>query len=159
MKNRPCRNAGALARAVAVISLLGVSLAASAADEYRSVCINKMVRGTYSAQIQGTQTMPDGAVQNIIGVVVRFYDGHGNVTQYDSVKNSANGYTADRYGSGIYRVNDDCTFDVEFRPAPNFSIIERGVIMDEGYELRSITVTPAGLFVTSTSKRVRNGHE
>lgn len=159
MQDHHCRGLGALARTAAIISILGAPLAASAADEYRSICINNMVRGTYTGQIQGTQTMPDGTVQNIIGVVVRFYDGSGNVTQHDSVKNSTTGYAADRYGSGIYRVNQDCTYDVEFHPAPNINILERGVIMDEGYELRSITVVPTGLFVTSTAKRVRNVRE
>ena len=51
-------------------------------------------------------------------------------------------------------VNDDCTVDIEFRPAPAVTIRERAVIVDDGRELRSITVLPAGLFVTSVQQRI-----
>ncbi len=138
---------------VAVVAA-GVFTSAALAKEQRTFCSDTLVRGTYAVQLQGTQAMPDGSTANIIGVVIRFYDGQGVVTQWDNVKNSATGYTPNRYGSGTYRVNDDCTVDIEFRPAPSVTIQERAVVIDGGRELRSITVLPAGLFVTSTSQRI-----
>jgi hypothetical protein len=113
-----------------------------------------MVRGTYAIQMQGTQVQPDGSIANVIGVVVRYYDGRNGVTQLDNVKNSATGYVPDRYGAGTYQVNDNCTVDITFHPAPNVTIQERAVIVDEGRELRSITVLPAGLFVTAVAQRI-----
>lgn len=154
MKSHLIRHAVAFAVTAITVSSLGAPVA-TAAYERRVNCSESLVRGTYSGQFQGTQTLADGSVQNLIGVVVRFYDGRGGVTQVDTIKNSVTGVFPNRYGTGIYTVNDDCTFDVEFHPAPNVHILERGVIMDDGWELRSITLVPTGLFVTSTSKRVQ----
>jgi len=133
------------------LSASGAALADRAKQRF---CSDSLVQGTYAGQIQGTQTLPDGTVQNIIGVVVRVYGGDGTVTQWDNVKNSGTGYTPNRYGAGTYKVNDDCTIDTLFQPAPGFTIQERAVIIDEGRELRSITVLPTGLFVTSTQQRI-----
>jgi hypothetical protein len=130
------------------------STSAFADRERQRFCSDSLVRGTYGGQIQGTQTLPNGSVQNIIGVVVRVYDGEGNVTQWDNVKNSANGYVPNRFGMGTYKVNDDCTVDIVFNPAPGFTIQERAVVVENGRELRSITVLPAGLFVTSVQLRI-----
>jgi hypothetical protein len=137
-----------------LVAIAASSGAASADGERKRYCSDSLVRGTYGGQISGKQTLPDGSVQDIIGVVVRFYDGKGGVVQSDNVKNSGTGYTSNRYGQGTYQVNDDCTVDVDFHPAPNFTIRERAVIIDEDRELRSITVLPAGLFVTSVQQRI-----
>lgn len=135
-------------------ALAAASGTASADPERKRYCSDSLVRGTYAAQLSGKQTMPDGSVQDIIGVVIRLYDGNGNVVQSDNVKNSVTGYTPNRYGEGKYQVNDDCTVDVEFHPAPSITIRERAVIVDNGRELRSITVLPTGLFVTSVQQRI-----
>ena len=82
------------------------------------------------------------------------YDGNGGVVQWDNVKNSATGYIPNRYGSGTYKVNDDCTVDIVSHPAPTATIQERAVIVDSGRELRSITVLPPGLFVTAIHQRI-----
>lgn len=137
--------------------LLAVAAASGNAlgnPERKRYCSESLVRGTYAGQLSGKQILPDGSVQDIIGVVIRLYDGNGGVVQWDNVKNSGTGYTPNRYGQGKYQVNDDCTVDVEFNPAPTITIRERAVIVDEGRELRSITVVPAGLFVTSVQQRV-----
>ena len=139
---------------LAGVVAVGVSTTAVSGNERQTFCSDSLVRGTYAVQLQGTQAQPDGSTANIIGVVIRLYDGEGTVTQWDNVKNSATGYTPNRYGNGTYHVNDDCTVDIEFHPAPGFVIKERAVIVDGGRELRSITVLPAGLFVTSTAQRV-----
>jgi hypothetical protein len=127
---------------------------ASADPERKRYCSESLVRGTYAIHLSGKQTLPDGSVQEIIGVVIRLYDGDGHVIQWDSIKNSVTGYTPNRYGQGTYRVNDDCTVDIEFNPAPTVTIRERSVIVDEGREMRAITVFPAGLFVTSIQQRI-----
>ena len=144
-----------LARGLLIATAALVASTNALADRERQrFCSDSLVRGTYGGQLQGTQTLPNGSVQNIIGVVVRVYDGDGGVTQWDNVKNSANGYVPNRYGSGTYIVNDDCTVDIVFNPAPGFTIQERAVVVDNGRELRSITVLPTGLFVTSVQQRI-----
>lgn len=132
----------------------GVSTTAALAHDRQTFCSDKLIRGTYAIQLQGTLALPNGSTANIIGVVIRTYDGKGAVTQWDNVKNSASGYTPDRYGTGTYHVNEDCTVDIEFHPAPGATIQERAVIIDGGREIRSITVLPTGLFVTSVAQRV-----
>ena len=115
-------------------------------------CNNRMLRGTYGIQMQGTRPAPpNGPMETLIGVVVRNYDGRGGVTQIDNIKGSISGFVPDRFGSGTYQVRDDCSVIVIFQPAPGVVIEERLVIVDGGAELRSITITPATLMVTSTS--------
>ena len=138
-----------------IAAALVASTAANAGSpEPKRYCSDSLVRGTYAVQLQGKNLLPDGSVQEIIGVVVRLYDGNGGVVQWDNVKNSVTGYMPNRFGSGTYQVNDDCTVDVEFHPAPTVTIRERLVIVDNGRELRSITVLPAGLFVTAVHQRI-----
>ncbi|MEO8506328.1 MAG: hypothetical protein ABI593_01705 [Betaproteobacteria bacterium] len=131
-----------------------MSASALADNDTRRYCSDSLVRGTYAAQLQGKLTLPDGSTQEIIGVVIRVYDGNGGVMQWDNVKNSVTGYVPNRYGTGTYQVNDDCTVDIVFHPAPTATLQERAVIVDNGRELRSITVLPAGLFVTAIHQRI-----
>jgi len=140
--------------ALLAVILFGAWSSASAYEARQRACSDSLVRGTYAGQLEGTQTMPDGSVAKIIGVVIRVYDGDGTVTQWDNVKNSATGFVPNRYGEGTYKVNDDCTVETQFHPAPGVTIQERAVIVDEGRELRSITVLPVGLFVTSVQQRI-----
>ena len=53
-----------------------------------------------------------------------------------------------------YLVNDDCVVIIEFSPAPGIVIQEKGVLVDNGHELRTITVTPATTMVTATHLRM-----
>ena len=127
---------------------------ASADGERRRYCSESMVRGTYGIQLQGTSVAPNGQQQQVIGVVVRFYDGHGNLTQWGNIKESVTGYTPNRYGTGNYRVNDDCTMDVFLQPVPGVLLQERVVIMDDGNELRTISVLPETTMVTAVHRRI-----
>jgi hypothetical protein len=133
----------------------GASANASADPEMRRFCSDSLVRGTYAIQMQGTRpSSPGGAMETVIGVVVRHYDGRGGIVQSDNIKGAISGYIPDRYGVGTYRVNDDCTVDIEFNPAPNLKLQERAVIVDNGNELRSITVLPAAVMVSGVHIRI-----
>jgi hypothetical protein len=139
-----------------LVAVLGAALPglARADSETKRFCSDSLVRGTYAIQLSGTRPAPGGVTESVIGVVIRLYDGAGGVLQTDNVKGSVTGITPDRVGSGTYRVNDDCTVDVEFHPGPGITLREKAVIVDEGRELRSITVEPAGVMVTSTQQRI-----
>lgn len=140
------------ALALATLALSGAALAANPAP--RTWCEDKMVRGTYSIQLSGHRAVPGGGTEAVIGVVIRQYDGLGGIEQWDNVKGEATGYVPGRYGKGSYRVNDDCTIDIEFHPAPGVTLQERGVIVDGGNEIRTITVLPAATMVTATHLRI-----
>jgi hypothetical protein len=119
-------------------------------------CSEATIRGTYGAQMQGTNPVPPpiGGTQTVIGVVLRTYDGAGSFTQVDNVKGSVTGIVPDRPGSGTYRVNPDCTGITLFQPGPNVTLEERLVIVDHGDEIRSIVSSPQEVMVSTVQRRI-----
>jgi len=139
---------------IVAAAAFGASATVFAETETKRYCSDSLVHGTYGIQMQGTRPAPDGSTESVIGVVVRLYDGNGGITQIDNVKGSVTGITPNRVGSGTYRVNDDCTVRMEFHPGPGIVIRETAVIVDNGRELRSITVFPPGVMVTGVHRRI-----
>ena len=129
---------------------LGLSTGALADEGGGKTCSNATLHGRYGIQMQGTNVTPGGVAQNVIGVVNRYYDGKGGLWQLDSIKGTASGIVPNRYGVGTYEVSDDCSVVLTFQPVPGFFIEERGVIVDNGFEVRTITVTPPTTMVTAT---------
>jgi hypothetical protein len=119
-------------------------------------CNEATIRGDYGIQIQGTRPAPGGLTESVIGVVMRTYDGHGNIEQVDNVKGSITGIIPDRMGFGTYEVHPDCTGIARFQPAPGIVIEERLVIVDNGREIRTMTLSPPAVMVTGVHQRVRN---
>lgn len=151
-----------LAAMAGAVALAALTITQSvSADGQR--CSNATLRGNYGIQLQGTTPTPpfpptNGAIQSIIGVVLRSYDGHGNFEQMDNINGSLTEFVADRPGFGTYEVFPDCTGLTRHQPDagnPNLVIEERLVILDNGNEVRSITVAPPLFRVTTVSKRVR----
>ncbi len=120
-------------------------------------CDNLTIKGGYGIQITGTRpSAPNGPLENVIGVVVRVFDGAGNFTQTDNVKGSISGWTTpDRPGVGTYVVSSNCSVTMTTEntgvPAP---IVERGVIVNGGAEFRTAVVEPAPVMVTAVGKRM-----
>ena len=133
---------------------LGASASALAGGEPVRACSDSLVKGTYGIQMQGTRPAPGGVTETVIGVVVRNYDGMGGVTQIDNLKGSVTGIVPDRFGTGTYHVRDDCTVVIDFQPAPGLLLQEKAVIVDNGKELRTITVLPAGVMVTAVHRKI-----
>lgn len=118
-------------------------------------CSDATLRGTYGIQISGTRpSAPAGAIESVVGVVLRHYDGRGQFTQVDNVKGSISGTVPDRPGAGTYQVNEDCSGVAQTQPGPGILLEERLVIVDDGNEIRSMTSLPLPVMVTGTSKRV-----
>lgn len=145
-----------IVRALAVASLAtALSGPSFAAGESNRNCSDSLVRGTYAIQMQGTRpAFPGGPDETVIGVLIRLYDGKGNVTQVDNIKGSVSGWFPDRFGAGTYRVHDDCTVTIDFEPVPGLFVQERAVIVDNGRELRSIVTTPASFMITAIHQRI-----
>jgi hypothetical protein len=115
------------------------------------------LRGDYGGQIQGTRPVPppsSGLTESVIGVVFRTYDGQGNFSQVDNVKGSITGTVPDRSGFGTYEVNPDCTASTRFQPGPGILIEEQTVIVDNGREIRTAVMVPAGAMVTGVAQRI-----
>ena len=126
-------------------------------DLVGSHCTNNTLRGTYGIQMRGTRPVPPpqgGGTEDVIGVVIRTYDGMGNFTQIGNIKGSVTGWVPDLENSGTYEVNRDCTAVTEFSPGPGVLIEERIVIVDGGSELYSVTVSPLPVMVSTVAKRI-----
>jgi hypothetical protein len=142
-------------------ALLPSTLALAAEGGAARQCNNASLRGAYGVQMQGTVPIPqgNGAIQSVIGVVVRQYDGVGNFDQVDNINGSVTGLVPDRPGYGTYEVRPDCTVITRIQPDPgnpNLVIEERIVIVDDGNELLSVTTAPPGFRVTTVSQRIHS---
>jgi len=120
-------------------------------------CSEATVRGDYGIQIQGTRPAPpSGAIESVIGIVLRNYDGHGSFSQVSNVKGSITGTVPDSQGFGTYEVSADCTGIVRFQAAPGLVIEERLVIVDDGREIRTAVMVPAAVMITGVHQRIHS---
>jgi hypothetical protein len=120
-------------------------------------CSERTLEGTYGIQVQGTRPVPPalgGGREDVIGVVIRTYDGFGNFSQIGNVKGLVTGIVPDQPGFGTYVVSANCTAIASFQPAPGVVLEERLVIMHDGSEVRAMTLSPAALMVTGVGKRI-----
>jgi hypothetical protein len=145
--------------AAILVASVGPSASGRSGDRDNSrkphACTNETVQGTYGIQIQGSRPSgPGGAIESVIGVVLRNYDGLGQFTQVSNVKGSISGWVPDRVSGGTYDVSADCTAIVHTQPSPDILLEERLVIVDDGRELRSATVLPLPVMVTGVSRRL-----
>lgn len=148
-------------RLAAIIGLgFGLTMPLQAAfanpgDGRGKLCSEATLKGDYGGQMQGTRpSSPGGPIETVIGVVVRHFDGKGNLTQVDNIKGSISGIVPDRPGSGTYEVDSDCSGVIRFQPAPGIFIEEYIVIVDHGHEVRSITAVPPPIMVTAVFKKM-----
>jgi hypothetical protein len=120
-------------------------------------CSVATLRGDYGIQLSGMRPSaptPGAAMELVVGVVIRNYDGEGRFTQVDNVKGSVSGITPNRFGDGTYDVNSDCTGLVTAVPGPGIQLEEQIVIVDGGREVRSAVTTPPLVMVTGVQKKI-----
>lgn len=118
-------------------------------------CSLASLQGGYGIRMQGTRpSAPNGPVETVIGVVWREYDGHGGFRQVDNVKGSISGIALDRPGFGTYTMNEDCTGETSFQPAPGVVLVEKLVAVDDGREVHSIVTSPQPVMVASVQTRI-----
>lgn len=139
-----------------IVALVGTwSVGARAKDPGRKRgCDLATIKGTYGIQMSGTRpSTPGGPLETVIGVVIRRYDGMGQLEQIDNIKGSITGWVEDRPGSGTYTVDENCSGVAIFMPGPNILLEERFVIVNDGDEIRSMTSVPPPVMVTTVQKR------
>lgn len=149
------------AASAALIVVIGFSMAlrgALAQGQPGFHCTDATIRGTFGVQMQGRAPVPPPfppGTQDVIGVVVRTYDGQGSFSQVDNIKGSVTGLAApDRPGGGTYSINPDCSGIAVFDPGSGMLIEERLVVVDKGNEIRTITGNPPPLMVTAVHTRI-----
>ena len=116
-------------------------------------CSEATVRGDYGIQIQGTRPAPGGAIESVIGVVLRNYDGNGSFTQVSNVKGSITGTVPDSQGFGTYDVNADCTGTYTTLSSTGRTGNAFFVIVDNGNEIHVLPTNPGGS-ITCIARKV-----
>jgi hypothetical protein len=143
-------------RTLLLLTILGASLYAADDESNPKTCSNATVKGQYGYTITGTGPSggPGAPLEQVIGVGVRRYDGHGAFTQVDSRKGSITGAVADQPASGTYTVNPDCTgkmfLSAVGQPVPAEL---RFVVVNKGKEIRWILLNPPGPVVVGNAVR------
>lgn len=156
------RRMGWTAVAVATVAVLASGTRLFGADDQNEggrrprECTVATIRGNYGIQLQGTRLLSSGVTESVIGVVLRNYDGAGGITQVDNVKGSVTGIVRDRFGSGTYEVNADCTGVSRFSPGPGILLEDLFVIVDDGNEIRTMVLNPAGSMITGVHRRIHS---
>ena len=109
-------------------------------------CNNQLINGVYGFTLEGTKLGGQGPVGPQVGVAMTDFDGHGGLTQIDTV--TINGIVVADFthtpATGSYTVNSDCTgtFNLNFtdgRPPITVAL----VVVDNGNEIDTV-VTSAG---------------
>src|SRR5688500_62335 len=78
---------------------------ADTGSSHRFECGNKLLKGSFGIQMQGTRPIPGGTgLEPMIGILIRTFDGRGNFSQVDNVKGAVSGFVPDRPGAGTYKV-------------------------------------------------------
>lgn len=146
---------------IAVLVIATTACALAQTEEPK--CSNETLKGSYGFILSGTRPAPSipvgrpgfvGQIEQVYGSVIQVYDGKGNFTQVDNIKGSVSGITADRPGKGTYTVNPDCSFTGLVNPAPGVEIVNKGVIVDGGKEMRSNTMSPEAINVLAIGRKI-----
>jgi hypothetical protein len=131
-------------------------------------CTDSMLDAKYASTVSGQIFHADGTVETRQGIVMMHFDGSGKFTQTDYVLDTVNGVTSPTPGpidphtgfqnheSGTYKVNRDCTGNLEIHFAPPPVTGATGAILklyfvlgNQGAELRTVVigVTPPSTVV------------
>jgi hypothetical protein len=90
----------------------------------------------------------------MVGVVLRTFDGFGNLTGTENIHGSLSGLVPNRQVTGTYTINDDCSGTMNLT-APGIPPIEmRFVLVDRGKEIRAAVMSPANIMVTANGRKL-----
>ena len=123
-------------------------------------CSNESLEGTYGLNISGTRPVPNsmpGAIEQLIGVGTRTFDGDGNFSQVTNEKGSTSGIPfPNRPLQGTYSVNPDCSGTLILNiPGLPFAIVYDIVVLNHGREFESIVAFPQPVMVSTTGRKLR----
>ena len=136
------------------MGLAAMSLSASDGDG-RS-CSDETLKGSYGFIIGGIRPSgpPPAPLEQIIGVALTTFDGHGNFTQIDNIHGSISPLWPDRPGMGTYSFKQDCTGTMTLLNSGGPPLELRIVVVDKGREIRVAVMSPAAALVTSNGRKI-----
>jgi hypothetical protein len=133
----------AVALALLMFGISGVVYA----EDNSQACTDRLIKGVYGFTLQGTKLGGPGPVGPQVGVAMTQFDGHGNLTQIDTV--TISGIVVADFthapATGTYTVNPDCTgtFNLDFtdgRPPVSVNF----VVVESGSEIDTVVVSAGG---------------
>jgi hypothetical protein len=157
MKTKLVTNAAALL----LLTLMAVGSGYAQSDS--PACTDKLIKGNYGFTIEGNKLGGPGPIGPQVGVAMTQYDGHGNLTQIDTV--TISGIVVADFthapATGTYTVNPDCTgtFNLDFtdgRPPVSANF----VVVESGSEIDAVVVSAGGnqgIIATSSIGKRRFG--
>ena len=119
-------------------------------------CSLESLKGNWGFVVNGTRPSgpPPAALEQMIGVVRRHFDGLGNLTGTENIHGSISGLVPDRLVTGTYSINEDCSGTMNLT-APGITPLEmRFVLVDKGKEIRAAVMSPATVMVTANGRRM-----
>jgi len=131
-----------------------------------TTCGNQTLQGIYGLAVSGTRPAPPppsgipnyvpGAIEQVIGVDTRTFDGNGNFTQISNEKGSLSGILVPNAAShGTYIINPDCSgTNTLIIPGLPFPVVIDIVIVNHGKEFHGIVASPQLVMVSSTGRKV-----
>lgn len=155
---RSMRRGGAIAMAIGVAVIVGLSLsgtATAANQDGPGECTNRTLRGDYGILVSGIRGVGPGVRESFVGTALRTYDGDGQFTQIDNGHGEITGFRKDVPAYGTYEVHANCsgTSLIYFPGAP--SPVETAfVIVAHGDEVKDAVMTPAPNLITASLWRV-----
>jgi hypothetical protein len=140
-----------------IVTIVIAALFASPLYASAQTCSERTLHGDYGIQISGTRPAaptPSAPVEQLIGGGMGHFDGQGGYSLTGFTHGAITGVTVGQRGSGSYQVSADCTGTITFQnEGQPFAIQVVMVVVDEGKEVRGVTVSPAPVLVTAVWRR------
>jgi len=136
--------------------MLAVAGLLAAGEKEGRGCSAATLNGDYGFAVTGTRPSgpPPAPLEQMIGVVLRNFDGHGYLTGTENIHGSISGLVPDRQVTGTYSVNEDCSGTMNLT-APGIPPLElRFVIENNGKEIQAAVMFPPTVMVTANGRKL-----
>ena len=140
-------NRKAFVSAAAVVLLTLGAAGLGYAQSPSPACNDKLIAGNYGFTLEGTKLAGPGPTGAQVGVAMTAFDGHGGLTQIDSV--TIGGIHVSDFthapATGAYKVNPDCTgtFTLNFTDGRPTVVVDF-VVVNAGDEIDTVVVSAGG---------------
>lgn len=151
-----------LAICLAIGTAISLSAGVANAQSDSPFCHNGLIRGDYAFSVEGYKLggPPGSPVGPMRGVAMTTFDGHGNLTQLDSVvvNGTQTSSFAEEKATGTYEVNHDCTgtFTIKFPEGdPRPPVTVNFVVSENGNQIDAVVIAPpSALLIASHGRRL-----
>ena len=140
-----------------IVSLaLAVAGVLAPAEKEGRGCSLATLKGDYGFAVTGTRPSgpPPAPLEQMVGVVLRTFDGLGHLTGTENIHGSISGLVPDRQVTGTYSVNEDCSGTMNLTAAGIPPLEMRFVIVNKGKEIQAAVMSPATVMVTANGSKI-----